>query len=173
MSTTTIGVFHDRSFAERALTELRNLGLRDTDISYVYTNPSGRAETIDGTGKSVAGGAASGVTTGAIIGAIAGFAVANGILPGLGSLFVAGPLATALGLTGGAATTAAGAMTGAAAGGLVGALTGLGVSKEDATMYEQHVKSGDVVVTAQSSEATGVRNVLSKFGAEEIREYNK
>ncbi|MES2437375.1 MAG: hypothetical protein V4519_05195 [Patescibacteria group bacterium] len=173
MDTTTIGVFNDRINAEGALQELRALGVADTDISYIYMSEEGKAIAEDATGAKVAGGAASGATTGAVVGALAGLAVANGILPGLGTLFVAGPLATAIGLTGGAATTAAGAMTGAAAGGLVGALTGLGVSSEDAEIYETRVKSGGILVTARSGAATGVRNVFTKYNAEEIREYTK
>lgn len=172
MESTTIAVFNDRDHAEAALRELKALGVADTDVSYVYAS-SGRMMTEDGAGttKSVAAGTASGATTGAVVGALAGLAVANGILPGLGTLFVAGPLATALGLTGAAATTAAGAMTGAAAGGLLGALTGLGVSASDAKIYEERVKNGGILVTARSTVATGVRNVFTKFGADEIREY--
>jgi hypothetical protein len=128
---TTIGVFRDTAHAEMAIKDLRALGIHDADISYVY---SSEKETIveDAGGNRVGEGAAQGAGTGAIIGGLAGLAVANGILPGLGTLFVAGPLAAALGLTGAVATTAAGAMTGAAAGTLVGALAGLGVSEDEA-----------------------------------------
>ncbi len=170
--TTTVGVFKDKDHAEMAIGELRTLGVPDSDLSYVYTSPEGKMVQEDSTGKNVADGVVSGMTTGGIIGAIAGLVVANGILPGLGSLFVAGPLAAGLGLTGAAATTAAGAMTGAAAGGLVGALGGLGVSASDAKLYEQKVKEGGILVTVKSALATGVRNVFAKHGADEIREYN-
>ena len=171
MEATTIGVFNNRIDAEGAITELKALGVLDTDLSYVWASSEGKTEVVDGAGTNVAEGAGAGATTGAVVGALAGLAVANGILPGLGSLFVAGPLAAALGLTGAAATTAAGAMTGAAAGGLVGALGGLGVSDTDAEIYEERVRSGGILVTARSSQSTGVRNVFTKYNAEEIREY--
>jgi len=171
MDTTTIGVFDSRDKAETAISEMRALGIADTDISYIY------AVTEDGTviegGNKAGAGAASGATTGAVLGAIAGLAVANGILPGLGTLFVAGPLAAALGLTGAVATTAAGALTGAAAGGLVGGLAGLGVKDEEARIYEERVKRGGILVTAKSLNPKAVKDIFEKHGAAEIREYSK
>lgn len=172
METTTVAIFKDRMDAEAAINELRTFGIADADISYVYSS-EGHVTSEDGGGSDVAGGAASGATTGAILGAIAGLVVANGVLPGLGTLFVAGPLAGALGLTGAAATTAAGAMTGLVAGGLVGGLAGLGVSKEDATLYEERVKRGGILLTARSMNAAGVMDIFKKYNAEEIREYRK
>jgi hypothetical protein len=171
---TIIGVFRDRSHAEQAIHDLKALEVQDTDISYVGLNRDNEIETTAGDGSAVAEGATSGAVTGGVIGAIAGLAVANGILPGLGTLFVAGPIATALGLGGAAATTAAGAMTGAAAGGLIGALGGLGVSETDARDYEERVRSGDALVTAKVDglDEARVRSVYETHGAEEVRMYN-
>lgn len=170
MERTIIGVFNSRDNAEAAINDLRTLGIADADISYIYSS-DGQTVTEDGGGTHAGTGAASGATTGAILGAIAGLAVANGILPGLGSLFVAGPLAGALGLTGAAATTAAGAMTGAAAGGLVGALAGLGVKEDEAKVYEERVKLGGILVTARTDNPTGAREIFSRHGADEVNEY--
>jgi hypothetical protein len=172
MNNTVIGIFSDDDAAESAITELRGMGITDSDISYVSTNSRGKIVTEDGSGTHVSDGAAKGATTGGIIGAVAGLAVANGVLPGLGTLFVAGPIATALGLSGAAATTAAGALTGAAAGGLVGALTGLGVDKDQATVYEERVKNGDVLVTVHTSSPEQASEVLSNHGADEVKEYS-
>jgi hypothetical protein len=171
MQTTTIGVFHNQVDAEGAISELKALGVRDAEVSYVAMDDD-TVVTTDGAGNSVAGGTVSGATAGGIVGAIAGLAVANGILPGLGSLFVAGPVAAALGLTGAAATTAAGAMTGAAAGGLIGALSSLGVDSRDARIYEDSLRRGGILIITRSSIATGIRNVFSKYRADEIREYH-
>jgi hypothetical protein len=171
MQSTIIGVFNNRGDAEGAITELRVLGVADGDLSYIAINKEGEVKATDGTGADIAGGAVSGAVAGTAIGAIAGLAVANGVLPGLGTLFMAGPIAASFGLTGAAATTAAGAMTGAAAGGIVGALTGLGVSSADAEVYENRVRDGGILIGAKSSLATGVRNVFAKHNAEEIREY--
>ena len=127
---TTIGVFTTHASARAAIDDLRTMGVSDTDISYLYTNIDGDIK--DGHSDSKLGeGTSAGATAGAVLGAIAGFAVANLVLPGVGTLLVAGPIATALGLTGVAASTAAGAMTGLAAGGLIGALVNLRESKPD------------------------------------------
>lgn len=172
METTTVGVFDNREHAEMAITDLRDLGVADADISFVYNSPEGTVQ-VDGDGNKAGAGAASGATTGAVVGALAGLAVANGILPGLGTLFVAGPLATALGLTGAAATTVAGAATGAAAGGLLGALVGLGISDNDAENYVERVRKGAVLVTARSMNVTAMREIFAKHGADQIREYSR
>jgi uncharacterized membrane protein len=169
MKTTTAAVFTNRSDAERAVEQIKQTGVASSDISCVYRDSDGDIEDAE-KGSKVGAGAAGGATTGAVVGAIAGLAVANGILPGIGTLFVAGPLATALGLTGAAATTVAGAATGAVAGGLIGAFTHLGVTQEDAAMYEEHIRSGDTVVIAHT-DASGMSDILAKCGAIAIREY--
>ncbi len=172
---TILGVFNTQAEAERAIGALREHHIADSDISYVGASGDGDTTVHDARGNEVAEGAGSGAVTGGIIGAIAGLVVANGILPGLGTLFVAGPIATALGLTGAAATTAAGAMTGAAAGGLVGALTGLGATDEEAHVYEERIKSGGRMVAAviDNNDESEVRAVFEKNNAEEIRILNK
>lgn len=165
MQKTTIGVFKSQNDAEAAIRELKQMGISDADISYLFTSKNARTPLDE-----AAVGAASGATTGAVLGTLAGLAVAAGVLPGLGALFVAGPLAAALGLAGGAATTAAGAMTGAAAGGLIGALGGLGVGAEEARAYEERVKSGGILVTTHSDNPA-VGPIFAKYHADDVREY--
>lgn len=81
----------------------------------------------------IAEGAASGIITGGVLGGLAGLLVGVGVLalPGIGALFVAGPLAAVLGLAGTAATTVSGALIGSLVGGIVGALVGLGLAEEE------------------------------------------
>jgi uncharacterized membrane protein len=169
MKTLTAGIFTGHMDAERAIEELKQLGVSSSDISCVYRNAEGEIEDAE-SGTKTGVGAAEGAAAGAVVGAIAGLVVANGILPGLGTLFVAGPLAAALGFTGAAATTVAGAATGAVAGGLIGALTHLGIKQEDAEMYETHVRSGDTLVIAQT-DTPGISDILARNGAIAIREY--
>ncbi len=168
---TTIGVFTTHASARAAIEELRALGISDTDISYLYTNVEGDIKDAHSDSK-LGEGTATGATTGAVLGAIAGLVVANGILPGIGTLLVAGPLATALGFTGAAATAVAGAVTGAAAGGLVGALVNLGVSDEDAKLYEDLVRSGNVLVVAREG-AISARDVFVRHDAKQIGTYEE
>lgn len=169
MKTTTAGVFADHTAADAAVTDLKENGVAIADISCIYRDEEGDVKDSE-TGDKVGAGAIKGAGTGAVIGAVAGLVVANGILPGIGTLFVAGPLATALGLTGAAATTVAGAVTGAAAGGLIGALMNLGIKKEDAEMYENSIKSGNVLVVAHS-DVPGIAGIFTKHGATSVNEY--
>ncbi len=169
---TVTGIFNKRTDAENAITEINKLGVSGEDISYVFMDKDSKM--VDGhaaDSTSVGEGISAGATTGLMIGAVAGLVVASGILPGLGALFVAGPLAAALGLTGAVATTVAGALTGAAAGGLVGALVGLGVSESDAAMYQEELKKGGILVVARS-EQSGLGEIFTRFGALEVREYS-
>lgn len=166
---TTAGVFKTHRDAEKAINELHAFGVATNDISYVYVDVDG--EIVDAnTDSKLGSGIASGATTGTVIGAIAGLAIADGILPGLGSLIVAGPLALALGFTGAAATTVAGAATGAAAGGLIGAIGHIGVSDKDATFYESFVRLGEILVVAKT-ESLVIKDVFLNAGAREVREY--
>src|SRR3989338_5542094 len=166
---TTAGIFATHAAAEQAIRELKAFGVPESDLSYVYVDVAGNMQDAI-TDTKVGSGAASGATTGAVVGAIAGLVVANGILPGLGTLFVAGPLAVALGFTGAAATTVAGAATGAAAGGLIGALAGLGVSNDDAMIYEAMVRKGDVLVIARTPRLV-TKDIFIRASAREVREY--
>ena len=167
---TIIAVFQNKKEAEKVINKLRDDGVPDKNISCVYKDETGH--TVDAqSGKKAESGIATGATTGGVVGAIAGLAVANGILPGLGTLFVAGPLAAALGFTAGAATTVAGAVTGVVAGGLLGGLSHLGVKKEDTELYENLVKKGSVLAIVRSDTI----NVMSTFlhsSAQEVREYD-
>jgi hypothetical protein len=168
--TTTIGVFTTHAAAETALNELRQFGVKEADLSYVYINDKGTVKDAQ-TGGKIGEGAATGATAGAIIGGIAGLVVANGILPGLGSLIVAGPLAAALGFTGAAGAAVAGAATGAAAGGLIGALTNMGIDSKDVQLYEDHVRRGDVLVIARGTPAS-TEDIFLNHGAVDVRHYN-
>lgn len=164
---TTIGVFTTHATAEKGLQELRNSGINEGDLSYLYTNDEGDVKDGQNGGK-IATATTVGVATGAVIGGIAGLVIANGILPGFGALIVAGPLAQALGIAG--ATALVGAGTAAVAGGLIGALTHLGVSSDDAQLYEEHVRKGGVLVIAKT-EDTRARAIFERNGATSVKEY--
>ncbi len=175
MEKTIVGVFGSSRDAEAVITELKQAGVDDKHISYVATTHETStivSEPSDKADSNAARGAGAGLATGAVIGTIAGLAVANGVLPGIGTLFVAGPIAAALGLSGAAATAAAGAMTGAAAGGLLGAFTGLGINDEEAIkLYERRIEEGGFLVAATAGAKVGLREIFDRHGAEELREY--
>ncbi len=169
-ATTTMGIFPNKKTAELVIEDLKDIGVSANDISCVYTNNDGDIKDSQ-TDEKVGHGAAAGATTGAVLGTIAGLVVANGLLPGLGTLFVAGPLAAALGLTGATATTVAAAATGAAAGGLIGGLSKLGVSEIDARLYEQHIQKGEVLVICKTdNDELDVQDVFDQHHAMEVRQ---
>jgi len=165
----TLGVFTSHSQAEGAIDELRAFGIDEADLSYIYENKEGDVKD-EQTGNKVGVGATTGAAGGAVIGGIAGLIVANGILPGFGTLFVAGPLIAALGLTGATGVAVAGAATGAVAGGLIGGLQHLGVDKKDVQLYEDHIHQGHIVVIARDS-SKSTQDIFLDQGAVEVKEY--
>jgi hypothetical protein len=113
--------------------------------------------------------AAAGAEIGAFVGGIFGlcFGMAFLILPGLGFVVVAGPIAAAL--VGGEE----GAVVGAVVGGLAGALVGWGVPSIHARKHETHVKQGKFLVLARGdSEAIEhAKQVLQLEGPDQLEAY--
>ena len=173
MNKMVIGVFLDEESAEEAISDLRAMGLKPKDMSILMKDKT----EISTNEPDVVGTTATGVTTGALLGGVAGFLIATGTLfaPPLGGLFIAGPLAATLGLTGVAATTFSGAVTGAVAGGLVGVLAGLGLSPKEAKTYEQHILEGGILVAVPASKDVmrKVKEVFVENDAEEIKIINQ
>jgi hypothetical protein len=175
MKSLTIGAFEHREDAEKAINRLHNeLKIPNDDISYVYRSTEGELKEYDADdiardtmGESAGKGAAVGGT----LGALAGIAAFAGALPVIGPLFVAGPLAAALGFSGAAGAAVAGGATGAIAGGIIGALGRLGVSKEHAKRYEDRVSAGDILVTAYSKDGNDAALILSDSGATDVESY--
>ena len=91
-----------------------------------------------------ASGAGTGATIGAVVGGIAAAIPALGLLiiPGIGQLLAAGPIAIILG----------GVAAGGVAGGLLGALVQLGVTVEDAKKYENLIEQGKILVLVENKE---------------------
>ena len=165
---TLIGIFHHRSDADAAVDDLKNMGISSRDISILMKK--------DEDAQAAEDGAATGATTGGIIGGIAGLLVGLGAiaLPGIGAVLVGGPLITALGLTGAAATAAstiAGGITGAVAGGLVGGLIGLGFSEDDARLYESKIKEGGILLALDLHDENerGIREIFANHHATDIK----
>jgi hypothetical protein len=124
--------------AAHAVRALQSLGFTADHIS-VIANDEQVAENVAGNaGVNVAEGAGVGAVAGGALGALGGLLVgATAVaLPGIG-IVIAGPLAAAL----------AGAGAGALTGGLAGALIGLGVSEDEANLYQDRFRAGDILVT--------------------------
>ena len=169
MKTTIIGVYTDRNKAENAIISLNKVGIHNDERSCISTNRDGDvkdSQTVDKMESS----AVTGGATGAAIGLLAGLVLANGVLPGIGSVLVAGPLVELLGITAIASTVIIGTVGGAVLGGIVGALIKLGVTDVDAIIYEEHLMSGNVLVIART-DSREAKEVLIKHGGAEVREY--
>jgi uncharacterized membrane protein len=165
-------LFSDVEVADRVINQLHNeLHIANDEISYIYKNKKGNE--VSGDGKDVASpnateGAVSGATTGGLIGVAIGLVGVAGLLGPLGPIVVAGPLATFLGITGGAGAVIGSGVAGAAIGGLVGVLTSMGVSEPEARSYEERVEAGDVLVGIHTKKVDEVTNILREFGAKKI-----
>jgi hypothetical protein len=140
---TVVGLFERYEDADRALHALNEIGFGRDDISVVAPEEkvrsklSGEHGTAEGTAQ-----------TGAVVGGLAGLLVGVGaiVAPGIGPIITIGALATVLG------AGAAGAGIGAAAGGLRGALREMHVPEAEATVIENGIKQGGILITVVSGE---------------------
>jgi len=149
--TTVVGVFHDRSDADRAVDELRKAGFRNDQIGVVAKHDDANETVTTAEEGSQAGtGALAGIVAGAGIGGLVGLGIVAGIIPVLGPVIAGGTLATIL----------ANAAGGAAIAGVAGALIGAGVPEAEADYYQGEFESGRTLVTVQcdgrTSEATQI-----------------
>ena len=139
-----VAVYPDHSAAERAVRQLHMAGFALDDISIVGRGSEVTEEPCGfvSRGDHVKAGAESG----SLFGGLSGLCIGAGflVLPGLGLVGVAGPLAAAL-LAG-----LEGVVAGTALGSLAGALVGWGVPKDRAIKYEEHVKGGKFLVFVHS-----------------------
>ncbi len=155
-------VFDDRARAEGAVTELRRLGVTDTDLSFVARNEEeavAAGASADTAGKRAAKGAAAGAGAGLLVG-LAALAI-----PGVGPFITAGALASALGTTGGA--LAAGAIVGGTSGAIAGGLSKAGYSREESEFYGPAVERGGVLVAVDTEGVVSpdqAREVLTRNG---------
>jgi hypothetical protein len=155
-------LFDSRADAERAITEMRRLGARDSDLSVVVRHEEGGAPSASPgvEAREVGTGAGKGAVVGAGVGALFGLAAA--LIPGVGPLITAGALATILGSTGGA--MAAGALVGGTTGAFAGALARAGFSPEEAHYYGSAVERGEVLVAVDAADAASEARVRSALG---------
>lgn len=152
-------LFQDKSTAEMAMTQLRAMGINDSNISIVSKH-AGESDAENMMGKDVTEGATRGLAVGTGAGVLFGLAAA--LIPGVGPFITAGVLASSLGAVAGGAV--AGAVVGGTVGTLAGAFAQAGYEKDEAEYYGTQVSNGSYLVAvdaADSSEATRVREVLN------------
>lgn len=166
------GVFESRADAERAVNQLRSLGIAQDKIGLL--TPGSRPENVErgvpvtdteepGMGRAM--GAAVGGAMGAAGGATLGLAAATLAIPGVGPVI-------AFGLVGAALLGTVGAAAGAAVGDTVEEQLGEGVPHEDVFIYEDALRQGRSIVIAylddDDDRAGRAREVIDEAGAADI-----
>ena len=150
-----VGIFTDPLRAEEAMTALRAVGFLEDELG--FAGP--RRPDAPRPDTHVLGGATTGALAGGALGGLVGVALGAGLMPAVGPVVTGALLVEIL----------ASAATGAAAGGILGALNGLGVSDEEAELYDNEVKAGHAIVTVcapnREKEAAAI---LTRHGAESI-----
>ncbi len=170
MAKTVVGLFDTFAEAQNVVQELVDRGFAHSDISVVANDARSdfASDRAVGEGQATAEGAGAGAIGGTVIGGVLGLLVGTGLLviPGIGPVLAAGPLAAAIG------STALGAGLGAAAGSLVGALVSTGVPEEDANYYAEGIRRGGTLVSVRTEDhlADEAYDVMQRAGAVDIRE---
>jgi hypothetical protein len=143
VTSSIVAVYPDHAAAERAIRRLHEEGFAMGDLSIIGRDFQVSEEPIGfvSSGDYAKAGAGTGAWFGGLFGLLVGAAFL--ILPGVGPVVIAGPLAVSL-LAG-----LEGAIAGTAIGSLAGALIGWGVPKERALKYETHIKGGKFLIIAR------------------------
>jgi hypothetical protein len=153
MANLITGLFDTESAAETAVSQLKQIGYGQNEITIVMKDRAAAADLAHDSGARTMEGVGAGATIGGVVGAVlAGLlAVGTVTLPAVG-LIAAGPLAAAL----------AGAGAGGIAGGVIGWLASLGVPNDVAPYYERGLQEGGVVVSvaAHAGDEARVQNIL-------------
>jgi len=168
MTTTVTGMFESKDDASAAVTEIQSRGVPKEEISIVTNHPEGQDAQRTESGKTVNNSMAeSGATDGALIGGVVGGGA--GLLAGLGTIIIPG-IGPILG-TGWLIATAIGTAVGASGGGLIGALVGSGVSKDDAKVYVDRLRSGGTLVSVRvpDEEVFHIRQIMSKYEHADVK----
>ncbi|MBI3964323.1 MAG: histidine kinase, partial [Chloroflexi bacterium] len=157
---TVVGVFGTRSAADRAVDELIRGGFSRDEISVIARGREGvntfdrdyKWDDDDGDLTDEGHATPSG---GAMVGGITGLLIGAGalLIPGVGPVFAAGPIAAGLGALLGAAA-------GATIGGIAGGLIQAGVPEEEARYYEERFNQGGYLVTVNTSREEDARRML-------------
>ncbi len=158
---TLVGIFQSRYEAELALDELRQAGFDHKDIGFAIRGEDAVAggAITDALLTKDGQGAIKGMAVGGLAGGLLG-AAAVLALPGIGPVLSMGLLASALGF--GAA--------GVATGGIIGAMAGLGISEDEARLYEKEFHAGRAIVAVHAhARVLEARRILGKHGAQNIQ----
>ena len=154
-----LGVFENEDKAKRAISEMKERGISENDISVVARHEQREdmeagAEMGQGE-QNISDGAATGGALGGIAGLLAGAGMLT--IPGVGPILAAGPISAGL--------------SGVAAGGIAGGLVDYGVDEETGERYAQEVEQGRILVAAEDTDESRVdevADILRDKGANDV-----
>jgi hypothetical protein len=155
MAKTVVGLLDSRDQAQKVVDQLLKSGFERKHLSIMTGEAEGEPKPV------VMKDMGKGALLGGLVGLLAGATAL--LIPGIGWVAVAGPLATML----------AGAAAGTLAGGMIGALTSKGIPEEDAHFFAEGVRRGGtlLVVHADTDElAKRAEAILRRSGAVDIKE---
>ncbi len=160
------GVFRSRRDAERAMAQMRSLGIPDDKITLLTPGTTEKnLQSVPSVSTEQPGmGKAIGAVVGAAAGLSGGALVVAALIPGVGTI-------TAIGLLGAAVLAAAGGSIGAVAGGKLENSMTEGLPEDELFVYEDALRKGRSVVIALSEDeaaALRLRELLRVEGAESV-----
>jgi hypothetical protein len=159
------GLFKTRVAAESAVDAILKRGYSRDDISVLMSDATKNKEFAVETRSHAADGAGIGGAVGGAVGAALAAIAAVGttiIIPPLGGLVIAGPIAAAL----------AGAGAGGATGGIIGALIGAGIPEHRAKVYDAGLRSGGILLGVEAptdEDVAKLEQLLEDVGAVHVR----
>jgi len=165
MDRTVIALYDSLSEANNAVEDLVDAGFDRNNISIIANDSTGESSNyINDNGNrtdDVSGG--EGASFGAVIGGLIGLGTA--LIPGIGPIMAAGPLAAVV-------MGAVGALTGALTGGIAASLIDLGLSEDDAHLYAEGIRRGGTMVTVHTDEASieDARSILNDHNPVDLEE---
>jgi uncharacterized protein (TIGR02271 family) len=164
MTKTIIAMYDEFDHAQDAVEDLVEAGFNRSDISIVARNTTEEGSTtgtMDTDEDAVTAGEGAGF--GAVVGGLIGLGAM--LIPGIGPVIAAGPLAALLG-------AGVGAAAGAATGGITAALVKTGVSEEEAGYYAEGIRRGGALVTvnARDEQADRASEILDRHNPVDIDE---
>jgi hypothetical protein len=161
---TVTGIFPTMLEAHNVMRELEGIGVPEDALSIVAGNESDRhkeyLEKAQKASESTAAAAASGASFGGGMGIVATLVALS--IPGVGPFIAAGAMATVL----------AGLGIGAVGGGLISAFHHMGISHEEAPLYEEAVRRGSIMLIAKVDDTAEpqVTDLMRRGGARDLRQ---
>jgi hypothetical protein len=176
MTKTIIALYDEFSQANDVVKDLSDEGFARENISMMASDPSGEyAEYLERTEQAepnvTTESAGIGAGIGAVMGGLGGLLIGWGalVIPGIGPVIAAGPLAAALS---GLAGAGVGAVAGGVTGGLLGVLVDMGVPEETAQVYADGIRRGGTLVAIQTADdmAQAAVDIMNRHNPVDIKQ---